>query len=297
MYQDFYGLTEKPFSLTPDPRFFYRSQSHGNALELVKHGISRHDGLVVVTGMSGIGKTTLCRTILEEVDRGTLTSLVLNPYISDEDLLRLILLDFGVISREENRLGRLSGVRTGALLQMLRDFLLSLRPLGARALVIVDEAQKLPLQILEQVGRLAALGSGHETLLQVVLVGQESLSDVLRAPELRSLDNRVQIRYRLRALTAGETAGYVRHRLAVAGDISPATFTPKALRRVHRATKGNARLINLVCDRALLGAFSAGVAQVGPDVVEKAASGLHLEPMGSAAAAVLGWMRRRVAAL
>ena len=295
MYESFYGFREKPFSLTPDPRYFYRSQCHGNALELVQHGGRRSQGLTVVTGTSGTGKTTTCRTILESLDRKTFTSLVLNPYVSEEDLLLLILQDFGVISREEIRRGLLAGVRAGELLRTLEEFLKSLTSLGARALLIVDEAQKLPVHVLEQVKRLTRLA--EEAPLQVVLVGQLGLTDSLRAPDLRPLDQRVTIRYRLRPLTTGETAAYVMHRLTVAGGESSVKFTPKALQRVYRATGGNPRLINLVCDRALLAAFSVHETRIEPAVVDRAASVLRLEPAGRMADSVLGWMRRRVAAL
>ena len=248
-----------------------------------------------MTGTSGTGKTTTCRTILESVDRKTFTSLVLNPYVSEEDLLRLILQDFGVISREEIRRGLLTGVRAGDLLRTLEEFLKSLTSLGARALLIVDEAQKLPVHVLDQVKRLTRLA--EEAPLQVVLVGQLGLTDSLRAPDLRPLDQRVTIRYRLRPLTVGETAAYVMHRLTVAGGESSVMFTPKALQRVHRATGGNPRLINLVCDRALLAAFSAHETRIEPAVVDRAASILRLEPAGGMTDSVLGWMRRRVAAL
>jgi general secretion pathway protein A len=295
MYESFYGFREKPFSLTPDPRYFYRSQCHANALELVQHGGRSSQGLTVITGTSGTGKTTTCRTILESLDRKAFTSLVLNPYVSEEDLLRLILQDFGVISREEIRLGLLAGVRAGELLGTLEEFLRTLTSLGARALLIVDEAQKLPVRVLEQVKRLSRLA--QDVPLQVVLVGQLSLTDSLRAPALRLLDQRVTIRYRLRTLTVGETASYVLHRLNVAGGESSVMFTPKALQRVHGATGGNPRLINLVCDRALLAAFAVRETRIEPAIVDRAASGLRLEPAGGMPSSVLSWMRRHVAAL
>jgi len=295
MYESFYGFREKPFSLTPDPRYFYRSQCHANALELVQHASRSSHGLTVVTGTSGTGKTTTCRTILESLDRKTFTSLVLNPYVSEEDLLRLILQDFGVISREEIRRGLLTGAQAGDLLRTLEEFLRSLTLLGARALLIIDEAQKLPVHVLEQVKRLSRLA--EKAPLQVVLVGQLCLTDSLRAPDLRPLDQRVTIRYRLRPLTVDETASYVLHRLTVAGGESSVVFTPKSLQRVHRATGGNPRLINLVCDRALLAAFSVQETRIEPAIVDRAADGLRLEPAGGMTGSVLTWMRRRVAAL
>jgi len=295
MYETFYGFREKPFSLTPDSRYFYASPCHANALELVQHGSNNPPGLTVVTGTSGTGKTTICRTILESIDRKTFTSLVLNPYLSDEDLLRLILQDFGVISRDDVRRGLLHGVKSIDLLRTLDGFLKSLTSLGARALLIVDEAQKLPPSVLEQIKRLCGLAL--EAPLQVVLVGQLSLTDRLRAPNLRALDQRINIRYRLRSLAAGETAFYVRHRLSVAAEEQLVTFTPKALHRVHRVTGGNPRLINLLCDRALAAGYSAQQTVIGPGIVDRAASGLRLEPAGGMADTLLGWMRRRVAAL
>ena len=295
MYESFYGFREKPFSLTPDPRYFYRSQCHANALELVQHAGRSAHGLTVVTGTSGTGKTTTCRTILESLDRKTFTSLVLNPYVSEEDLLRLILQDFGVISREEIRRGLLDGVRAGDLLRTLEEFLKSLSSLGARALLIVDEAQKLPVHVLEQVKRLTRLAL--DAPLQVVLVGQLGLTDSLRAPDLRPLNQQVTIRYRLRPLTAAETSAYIQHRLTIAGADSSVIFAPRAVQQVHRSTGGNPRLINLLCDRALLAAFSVHEARVEPAIVDRAASILRLEPAGRMADSVLSWMRRRVAAL
>jgi general secretion pathway protein A len=295
MYESFYGFREKPFSLTPDPRYFYPSPCHANALELVQHAGQTSRALTVVTGPSGTGKTTICRTILESLDRKTFTSLVLNPYVSEEDLLRLILQDFGVISREEIRRGLLTSVSAAELQRTLEGFLASLNSIAARALLIVDEAQKLPLHVLAQVKRLTQLT--FDTPFQVVLVGQLGLTERLRAPSLRPLDQRVAIRYRLRPLSAGDTAGYILHRLSVAGEDRSVVFTPKALQRVHRVTGGNPRLINLVCDRALLTAFSANEQRVEPPTVDRAASVLRLDSVGGVTGTLLSWMRRRVAAL
>ena len=293
MYEAFFGLHEKPFSLTPDPAYFYRSDSHANAIDLIRHSLSRRTGPVVVTGISGAGKTTLCRTVLEELDRNTFTALVLNPYLSEEELLLLVLQDFGVISRGDAERGRAARVRAADLLRALVDFLRSLTPLGARALLIVDEAQKLPPAVLQQVRTLAALESGGRPLLQIVLAGQLNLRDTLRLPELRDLDARVAIRYRIRPLQSDETAAYVTHRLAIAGARSTATFTPRALQQVHRASGGNPRLINILCDRALLAAGASRAAAVQADQVYEAAVRYGLAPR---AGSVLGWLRR-VAAL
>src|SRR6202165_2052624 len=149
MYESYYGFVEKPFSLTPDPKFLYRSPTHAGAFELLQYAIRRREGFVVITGDIGPGKTTLCRALLEQIDRTTFTALVLNPFLSEEDLLKRILQDFGVISRDEARAGRLAGVTKQEMIETLYDFLLSLAPLKARAVVIIDEAQNLPLKVLE----------------------------------------------------------------------------------------------------------------------------------------------------
>jgi general secretion pathway protein A len=249
---------------------------------------------VVITGDIGTGKTTLCRALLDQLDRRTFTALVLNPFISEEDLLRLILQDFGVVSREEIRRGRLNGVTKQELINTLNEFLLALLPIGGNALLIIDEAQNLPVQVLEQIRMLSNLETDTEKLLQIVLVGQLNLQNLLRSPQMRQLDQRVSIRYQLRPLTLEETASYVAHRLTIAGGGSAVSFTPKALQRVHRLTSGIPRLINLLCDRALLAGFSVRTNRIGPDLVDRAAHTLDLQPPRESAAE---WMRRRATAI
>ena len=294
MYEDYYGFVEKPFSLTPDPKYLYKSESHANAFELLQYAIRRREGFMVVTGDIGTGKTTLCRAVLERLDRKTFTALILNPFLAEDDLLRIILQDFGVVSRDEMRRGRLAGVSKQELIETLNDFLLSLLPLGATALLIIDEAQHLPRPVLEHIRILSNLETNKEKLLQIVLVGQLNLRDVLKSPELRQLDQRVSVRYSLEPLTREETAAYVAHRLAIAGGGSAVSFSPKALQVVHRCTAGIPRVINLVCDRALLGAYSERAQRVTPEMVYKGAASLDLAvPRIS----MFGWMRAQVARL
>jgi general secretion pathway protein A len=206
MYEDYYGFTEKPFSLTPDPKYLYKSASHASAFELLQYAIRRREGFVVITGDIGTGKTTLCRAILEQIDKKTFSALVLNPFLSEDDLLRLVLQEFGVVSRDEIKRGRLAGISKQELIETLNEFLLSLQALGAQALLIIDEAQNLPLQVLEQIRILSNLETEKEKLLQIVLVGQSNLKDLLRKPELRQLDQRVSIRNELKRLTSDETS-------------------------------------------------------------------------------------------
>ncbi len=276
MYEEYYGFTEKPFSLTPDPKYLFRSESHGNAFELLQYAVRRREGFVVVTGDIGTGKTTLCRALLEEIDRNTFSALVLNPFLSEEDLLKLILQDFGVVSREDVKRGRLTYVSKQELIETIYDFLLSLLPLHASALLIIDEAQNLPMPVLEQIRILSNLETDKDKLLQIVLVGQLNLQPLLKAPQMRQLDQRVSIRYQLRPLSRDEVAAYVSHRLTVAGGSPSVVFMPKAIDVVYRRTKGIPRLVNLVCDRALLAAFSARTDRVSPDIVFQAAETLEL---------------------
>ncbi len=301
MYENYYGFSEKPFSLTPDPKYLYRSQSHANAFDLLQYAIGRREGFVVVTGDIGTGKTTLCRALLEQIDRTTFTALVLNPFLTEEDLLRRVLQDFGVISREEITTDRMADVTKQELIETLYGFLLSLIPLKASAVLIIDEAQNLPLPVLEQIRMLSNLETDKEKLLQIILVGQLDLKPLLRSPGMRQLDQRVSIRYELEPLDAETVAAYVTHRLTIAGGGGAVAFTAKALEQVHSWSGGIPRLINLICDRALLAAFSTRSNRVTPEMVAHAAGNLDLQlpraerfawvtrkaPLVSAAAVVL----------
>jgi type II secretory pathway predicted ATPase ExeA len=281
MYESYYGFSEKPFSLTPDPKYLYRSQSHGNAFDLLQYAVRRREGFVVVTGDIGTGKTTLCRALLEQIDRTTFTALVLNPFLTEEDLLKRILQDFGVISRDEIKAGRMANVTKQELIETLYDFLLSLIPIKASAVLIIDEAQNLPLPVLEQIRILSNLETDKEKLLQIILVGQLNLQTLLRSPEMRQLDQRVSIRYELKPLDGETVAAYIAHRLTIAGGGGAVGFTAKALRQVHRWSGGIPRLINLICDRALLAAFSVRANRVTPEMVTHAAESLDVQTPGA----------------
>ena len=277
MYESYYGVAEKPFSLTPDPKYLFRSESHANAFELLQYAIDRREGFAVITGANGTGKTTLCRALHEKVDRKTFTALLLDPFLSEEDLLREILQDLGVMSRGKERLVTRQPSKQ-ELVNTLHDFLRSLVPLGARAVLIVDEAQNLPLPILEQIRILSNFETDKEKLLQIFLVGQPNLLSLLRSPELRQIDQRVSIRYQLKPLAEDEVAGYVSHRLAIANAARSVVFTPTALRVVHEYSGGIPRLINMLCDRALEGGFLAQTTRIDEDLVVTAAEGLDLKP-------------------
>ncbi len=297
MYEEYYGFTEKPFSLTPDPKFLFRSKTHASACDLLEYAMHRREGFVVVTGDIGTGKTTLCRALFERRDRRTFSALLLNPFLSETDLLKRILQDFGVVSRGELRHGYMSEISKQALITTLNDFLRSLLPLGACAMVIVDEAQNLPPQVLEQLRILSNLETDKEKLLQIVLVGQLGLSTTLRAPELRQLAQRVSITYELHPLTPDEVAAYVIHRLSVAGGGASVRFRPRALEAIHRLSQGIPRVINLLCDRALLAGFADRTNVIGADIVKAASESLELPRATPRAPALSIRLRRRAVAV
>ena len=297
MYEEYYGFTEKPFSLTPDPKFLFRSETHAGAFELLEYAMRRREGFVVITGDIGTGKTTLCRALLERLDRRTFSALLLNPFLSETDLLKLILQDFGVVSRDELKHGHMREVSKQALIDTLNDFLLSLLPLGACAMLIIDEAQNLPPQVLEQIRILSNLETDKEKLLQIVLVGQLGLSATLRAPELRQLAQRVSIKHELRPLTPDEVAAYVIHRLTVAGDGASVIFRPRALGAIHRLSQGIPRVINLLCDRTLLAGFAARTNVIDADIVKTASQNLELPQATRSVPALRTRLRRRAAAV
>jgi general secretion pathway protein A len=252
MYEDYYGFARAPFNLTPDPRFLYRSASHDLALQQVWQAIRRKEGFLVLTGDIGTGKTTLCRTLLEQFDATTFTALILNPFLSVEELLREVLLSFGVTSREALHSGRLGTASKHELVRTLHDFLRSLIPLRSSAVLIIDEAQHLSPEVLEEIRILSNLETPDQKLLQIVLAGQLSLLDILHQQNMRQLDQRVSIRCVLTPLNREEVEAYIAHRLWVARGSASLEFTPAALDLVHALTGGVPRMINLLCDRALM---------------------------------------------
>jgi general secretion pathway protein A len=275
MYEEYFGFVQPPFSLTPDPRFLYRSESHDLALTQVWQAIRRKEGFIVLTGDIGTGKTTLCRTILEQFDPTTFTALILNPFLTVEELLREVLLSYGVVSKESLRSGRLAAASKHELIRTLHDFLLSLAPIHGSAVLIIDEAQHLSPAVLEEIRILSNLETNNQKLLQVVLVGQLNLLDVLRDAQLRQLDQRISLRCRLEPLSREAVEAYVTHRLWVARGAT-VTFTSPALDLVHAITNGVPRMINLICDRALMAAADARTATISEEFIHKAAASLDM---------------------
>ena len=250
-YEPYYGLREKPFSLSTDPKFLYKSSAHSGTFEDLFLAIRRREGLIVLAGDIGTGKTTLCKAVLERLDRKTFTTFVPDPFVTRDDLLKMLLLDFGVMSVDDLKGGRLAGASYTDLSYPLYDFLKSLVPLQAFAVLIIDEAQNLSPALLEEIRILSDLES-PEKLLQVVLVGQLELQAKLKLPEMRQLDQRVSARCHLLPLSRDGVAGYIAHRLTVAGGADDRVhFSPNAIDAVFRVSGGTPRVVNLVCDRAL----------------------------------------------
>lgn len=276
MYEEYYGFVQPPFSLTPDPRFLYRSESHEIALQQVWQAIRRKEGFIVLTGDIGTGKTTLCRTLLEQFDATTFTALILNPFLSVEELLRELLLSFGIVSREALRSGRLAAASKHELVRTLHDFLLSLVPLQGSAVLIIDEAQHLSSDVLEEIRVLSNLETPEQKLLQIVLVGQLNLLDLLHQQNMRQLDQRISLRCTLRPLTREEVEAYITHRLFVARGSTPIVFTPTAVGLVHALSGGVPRMINLVCDRALMVGRETETGRITEAEVARAAQVLGL---------------------
>jgi general secretion pathway protein A len=262
MYTEFYGLREKPFALTPDPRFLFLSASHREALAHVLYGIEQGEGFISVTGEVGTGKTTLCWTLLERLGAETEVAFLFNPMLSGEELLRAVSAEFGLPSE---------GLSRTQLSDQLNRFLLEQRRAGRRVLLIIDEAQTLPPQTLEEIRLLSNLETSTSKLLQILLFGQPELDAKLESRELRQLRQRISVRWALQALDAAETREYVRHRIRTASGAHGELFSEGALREVHRRSGGVPRLVNLICDRALLAGYAAGTSQVGSSLVADAA--------------------------
>jgi general secretion pathway protein A len=270
MYEQYYNLIEPPFSLTPDPKYFYRSESHHHAFELLQYAIQRREGFMIVYGEIGTGKTTLCRAVLEAIEKNVCTALLLNPFLTELDLLKTILSDFAVpIPQSTSKQD---------LLNALNKFLISVLEKDARAVLIIDEAQNIPLATLEQIRIISNLETHNAKLLQIVLVGQLELTDVLAKPELRQLHQRISIKCELTPLSFDEVAQYIRHRLAIAGGgQSRIIFTSDALREIYRYSGGIPRLINLIADRSLLAGMALSTTTMDRRVVREAVENLQLK--------------------
>jgi len=268
MYTSFFGLSEKPFAITPDPRYLYMSERHAEALAHLMYGVSEAGGFIQLTGEVGTGKTMIVRTMLERMPGHADVAVILNPRLTPVEFLLTICEELGVFVRDED-VGSIKD-----LVDILNKRLLAAHAKGRRVVVIVDEAQNLSPETLEQVRLLTNLETATQKLLQIILIGQPELRDLLERNELRQLAQRITGRYHLVPLSREETAAYVKHRLRVAGATSE-IFTALGLREVHRVSQGVPRIINVICDRALLGAYTTEHHQIGGALVRKAAGEVY----------------------
>ena len=275
MYSAYFGLTENPFSLTPDPRFLFMSQRHREALAHLLYGMGERGGFVLLTGEVGTGKTTLCRSLLEQVPEGVEVALVLNPKQTALELVASLCDELNVSYPPATE-------SLKVLIDLLNLHLLEIHAKGRRTVLIIDEAQNLSTDVLEQVRLLTNLETTTQKLLQILLIGQPELQTMMAQPELRQLGQRITARYHLPPLLLNETAAYIQHRLEVAG-CKRNLFTKGTLHLVHRLSGGVPRVINTICDRALLGAYAKQRDSVNRRLARKAASevmgpGLLLRP-------------------
>jgi general secretion pathway protein A len=247
MYQGFFGLREMPFNITPDPRFLYLSPTHQEALRHLRYGITEKKGFIVLVGEVGCGKTTLCRQFLNELDPARFdTALILNPRVTETQMLKAILTELGERNLARNQADLVAQVNR-VLLERISG--------GRDIVLIIDEAQNLEVGVLEQVRLLSNLETDRQKLLQIVLMGQPELKEILARRELRQLRQRILVHCELQPLAETDTSHYIQHRLTLAGANGKPTFTRWALRAIHRQSGGVPRVVNTLCDRALLSAF------------------------------------------
>jgi general secretion pathway protein A len=272
MYTSFFGLQEKPFAITPDPRYLYLSERHAEALAHLLYGINEAGGFIQLTGEVGTGKTTVIRSLLEQLPGHADVALILNPRVTPAEFLLTICEELHVPVPESGK------GSTKVLMDLLGRQLLDTHARGRRVVLIVDEAQNLSTQTLEQVRLLTNLETATTKLLQIILIGQPELRELLDQAELRQLAQRITGRYHLSPLSPEESAGYVKHRMRIAGATAE-VFTPAALREIHRLSGGIPRVINVICDRALLGAFTQEDHRAGAALVRQAASEVYGRPV------------------
>lgn len=292
MYENYFQFKEKPFSLTPDPKFLYLSKQYQGALDHMLYGIKQREGFMVISGDVGTGKTTLCRCLLDRLDDDVEVALILNPMLSDMDLLRNIVHDLQIEPAQlQQPVGIIQDGSTGdsieieltpeampettpaidwrprnhtwtnsaskkELIDALNGFLLNRHEQGHTTVLIIDEAQNLSLDVMEQIRILSNIETEKDKLLQIIFVGQLELNEKLKLPTLKQLNQRISIRYEITPLDLDGTKNYIEHRIMIAGAASRVTFTRSAVREIYSYSKGYPRLINLVCDRALLAAYN-----------------------------------------
>jgi len=262
MFETFYGLREKPFNQTPDPKFLYLSEKHKEAFAHLLYGIKNRTGFVMLTGEIGTGKTTICRNLLSQLDSDTELAFIFNPFLSPIELLRKINTEFGIDTQADNLLG---------LTEELNVHLLNAGVRGKNCVLVIDEAQNLDVKVLEQIRLLSNLETESSKLIQIILIGQPELAEKLDLHELRQLNQRITARYHLKPLNEAETLQYVAYRIHVAGGRKTVSFSKNAIRQVYKLSGGTPRVVNAICDRALLIGYTREEHIITADIVRQAA--------------------------
>lgn len=261
MFEQFFGLSENPFNVTPDPKFLFLSKAHDEALSYLRYGIEQRKGFIMITGEVGAGKTTICRALLASLPKTVRTALILNPALSDIELLQAINQDFGINATHTSK---------KALLDELYEFLINAFVNGENAVLIIDECQNLSPDVLEQIRMLSNLETEKEKLIQIVLVGQPELTKLLSAPTMKQIDDRIVLRYHIWPLSLWDTKSYINHRLIISGSHGDISFSPMAVRLVHHYSQGVPRRINAVAERSLLIAYLRSTRKVTAPIVASA---------------------------
>jgi general secretion pathway protein A len=260
MYCEFYGFKERPFNITSDPSFFFSSKNHKEALAHLLYGVSQRKGIIVLTGEIGTGKTTVCRFLLNQLGKNIKTAFILNPHTSETQIMESIIRDFGIPFKQNSK---------PDMLQKLNTFLLKESQAGNNVLLIIDEAQNLTPGILEQLRLLSNLETEKDKLLQVILVGQPELNEKLNLFNLRQLRQRIMVRYHIGMLEAEEVKDYINHRIQIGRPQKNIEFLDQAIKLIVDFSKGTPRLINMLCDRALLAGFVAEKNQINAEIINK----------------------------
>lgn len=260
MYKKFFGLNEKPFNMTPDPKFLFLSREHQEAFSHLRYGINERKGFIEITGEVGTGKTTLCRALLNCLDKEIKTALVLNSNLSPNQMLRTIVEELAIKPRKENK---------KEILTALNSFLIEQLSLGNNVILIIDESQNMTPSMLEQIRMLSNLETEKEKLLQIILVGQPELRDKLKLPHLRQLRQRIAVRYHINPLDKEESSKYIFHRLRVAGSKGDISFSDNALDSIFAYSGGIPRLINVVCDKALLAGYVMETRKINGRIIKR----------------------------
>ena len=271
MYLEYYGLVRSPFEMTPDPSFLYLGETHREGLATLVYGVRARKGFLLLTGEVGTGKTTLLHALLSQLDTDTASAFIFNPKLEPLDFFRVLLDEYGIEERCQTK---------AEFLMALNRFLIQRLERDQPTLLIVDEAQNLSAELLEEIRLLSNLETPTSKLIQIMLVGQPELKEMLARPELRQVRQRIVLRHHLRPFDEDECSAYVQERLRLAGYTGKGIFKKAALRELHRVTEGVPRVVNIVCDGALLAGFGRDQATLGPDVIRVVAGDLELGPAG-----------------